>query len=274
MSSNPLLSLVDAHCHLNFEDFDNDRIQVVERAKTIGISRILIPGIDLETSKSALMYASQFPELYTAVGVHPNSGMTWEKDTFDEIKRVAGEPKVVAIGEIGLDYYRDHTPKEIQRTIFLQQLELATEVGLPVIIHNRNASEDIVEILCYWYLTLKRNGSRLAQNPGELHSFSANLDVAKKMVDMNFRLGITGPVTFRNSQLLQSVVLSMPLESLLLETDAPYLAPHPYRGKRNEPANVRIVAEKIAELKSCNIEKVASITTESADQLFDWRDLH
>ena len=265
------MSLVDAHCHLNFDDFDNDRIQVVERAKGIGIHRILIPAIDLETSKSGLIVANQFPEVYAAVGVHPNSGMTWMKDTSQEIKRIAGEPKVVAIGEIGLDYYRDHTPKEIQRSIFIEQLELAAELGLPVIIHNRDATEDIVGILRDWYLPLKRNGSMLAHHPGELHSFSANLDVAKTMADMNFKLGITGPVTFRNSRLLQTVVISMPLESMLLETDAPYLTPHPYRGKRNEPANVRIVAEKIAELKNCPIEKVASITTESADQLFDWR---
>jgi len=274
VSINPALSLVDAHCHLNFTDFDNDRILVIERARGIGISRILIPAIDLVTSRSALKFASQFPEVFAAVGVHPNSGMTWTKETLSEIKLMADETKVVAIGEIGLDYYRDHTPKEVQRKILIQQLELAADLGLPVIIHNRDATDDIVDILRDWYVTLKRIGSKLVNYPGEMHSYSAGLDTARMMVDLNFKLGITGPVTFRNSQLLQSVVISLPLESLLLETDAPYLTPDPYRGKRNEPANVRIVAEKIAELKNCSPGLVAKITTESADQLFDWRVMH
>ena len=166
-----------------------------------------------------------------------------------------------------MDYYRDYAPRELQRSIFQQQLELAADLGLPVVIHNRDASEDIFDILHNWHRELKNRRSKLADHPGVMHSFSGSLDMAKALVAFNFKIGITGPVTFRKSQILQSVVSSIPLESLLIETDAPYLTPHPYRGKRNEPANVRIVAEKIAELKGYPVDKVANITTEEADKL-------
>jgi len=268
--SNSSLSFVDSHCHLNFDAFDHDRGQVVKQARENGIIRILNPGIDIETSKSALRYSIEFPEVYVAVGVHPNSGLSWTLDSNSEIKQLAREKKVVAIGEIGLDYYRDFTPRELQRSIFKQQLELAADLGLPVVIHNREASEEIFDILRNWHRDLENSGSELADNPGVMHSFSGTLDMAKGLVALNFKIGITGPVTYRNSQILQSVVSSIPLESFLIETDAPYLTPHPYRGKRNEPANVRIVAEKIAELKADPIDKVADITTKEADKLFDW----
>ncbi len=265
---------VDSHCHLNFDKFDHDRDQVVQKARENGIIRILNPGIDIETSKTALKYSIEFPEVYVAVGVHPNSGLSWTLSSLSELKQMAEEQKVVAIGEIGLDYYRDYTAKELQRSILQQQLELAADLGLPVIIHCREAFEDILGILQNWHRELIKNCSELADNPGVMHSFSGTLDMAKALVALNFKLGITGPVTFRKSQILQSVVSSIPLESLLIETDAPYLSPHPYRGKRNEPANVRIVAEKIAELKGCPVDKVANITTKEADKLFDWSVIH
>jgi TatD DNase family protein len=208
------------------------------------------------------------------VGIHPNSGLNWTQNSLAEIKQLAGEEKVVAIGEIGLDYYRDHTPRELQRSIFTQQLELAAELGLPVIIHNRDASEDILDILQKWHKALVISRSKLADQPGELHSFSGMLEFAKEIVSLNFKIGITGPVTFRNSQSLQSVVQSLPLESMLVETDAPYLSPDPFRGKRNEPANVRIVADKVAELKTVSVDQVAKSTTEEADKLFNWREIH
>jgi TatD DNase family protein len=165
------LNFVDVHCHLNFEEFDYDRIQAVERAWENGVKRILIPGIDIETSKNALKCSFDFPQVYVAVGIHPNSGLNWTQNSLAEIKQLAGEEKVVAIGEIGLDYYRDHTPRELQRSIFTQQLELAAELGLPVIIHNRDASEDILDILQKWHKALVISRSKLADQPGELHSF-------------------------------------------------------------------------------------------------------
>jgi TatD DNase family protein len=271
---NSSLSFIDTHCHLNFDEFDRDRVQVVERAWENGIKRILNPGIDIETSKTAIKCSFDHPQVFAAVGVHPNSGLSWTQNTLSELKQLAGEEKVVAIGEIGLDYYRDYTPRELQRSIFPKQLELAADLGLPVIIHNREASDDILDIIQNWHHTLNRNGSKLMVHPGVMHSFSGTMDFAKAMVSLNFKIGISGPVTFRNSQLLQSVVSSLPLESILIETDSPYLAPHPFRGKRNEPTNVRIVAVKIAELKMYPIEKVAKITTEEADKLFNWRVIH
>jgi TatD DNase family protein len=272
--SDSTLSFIDSHCHLNFDAFDRDRGQVVQKARELGIIRILNPGIDIETSKTALKYSVEFPEVYVAIGVHPNSGLSWSLNTQSELKQMAGEQKVVAIGEIGLDYYRNYAPRELQLSIFQQQLELAAELELPVIIHNREASEEIFDILKNWHHKLKKSASKLADYPGVMHSYSGTLDLAKALVAINFKIGITGPVTFRNSQILQSVVSSMPLESLLIETDAPYLTPHPYRGKRNEPANVRIVAEKIAELKGYTVDKIADITTEEANKLFDWSVIH
>ena len=267
-------SLVDAHCHLNFDEFDNDRSQVVERAQENGVKRIIIPGIDVETSKTALKYANEFPQVFAAVGVHPNSGLSWTQDSLTEIRQLAVDGKVVAIGEIGLDHYRDHTPWELQHSIFIQQLELAAELELPVIIHNRDAAEEIVDILGNWRNSLLSNGLKLADQPGELHSFSGTPEFANKIVAHKFKLGITGPVTFTNSKELQSIVRDLPLDCLLVETDAPYLSPHPFRGKRNEPANVRIVAEKIAQIKSITVEEVARSTTEVAEKLFNWRDIH
>ncbi len=274
MSPVPSLSLVDTHCHLNLDDFDHDRLQVVERARANGVQRILIPGIDVETSRSAIKYAHQIPEAYAAIGVHPNSALGWTKEALVELKQLAGEGKVVAIGEIGLDYYRNFAPRQTQQAIFLQQLELAAALKLPVVVHNRDASDDIRVILTDWMDKLSASGSQLTVRPGVLHSFSAGVEMAHSMANQHFSIGITGPVTYRNAHELQSVVTSVPLECLLIETDAPYLPPQPYRGKRNEPANVRIVAEKIAELCNQPIELVASITSASADRLFDWRELH
>lgn len=274
MTLNSPLNLVDTHCHLNFDEFDQDRTQVIDRALKNGIKRILVPGIDLETSKTALKCSYDYPQVFAAVGVHPNSCLSWTQNSLLDIKHLAGEEKVVAIGEIGLDYYRDYAPKELQRSIFIQQLELAAELGLPVIIHNRDASEDIFTILQNWHKALVQEGSKLAGHPGELHSFSGTIEFAKEVIASNFKIGITGPVTFRNSATLQSVVRSVPLESLLIETDAPYLTPHPFRGKRNEPANVRIVAEKIAEIKEIPVDLIAMSTTEEADRLFNWREIH
>lgn len=268
------VNLIDAHCHLNFEEFDSDRKLVIDRARENGIIRILVPGIDLKTSKTAIKCAQTYAQVYAAVGIHPNSGKEWTQNSLESIRELANERKVVAIGEIGLDYYRDHTPRDLQRLILLRQLELAAELVMPVIIHNRDAFEDIYEILRDWHNDLIKNKSDLANHPGELHSFSGTLGFAEKMAAFDFKIGITGPVTFRNSQTLQEVVRSMPIEQIILETDAPYLSPQPYRGKRNEPANVRIVAEKIAELKGLPLEQVVKSTTEEADKLFKWREIH
>ncbi len=274
MCSLAQISITDSHCHLDFEVFNKDRLDVINRARENGIDRILNPGIDIETSKAAIKWAEAIPEVYAAVGIHPNDAMSWNETTLEELRSLARSPKVVAIGEIGLDYYRNRAPRDLQRHILSLQLDLATELGLPIIVHNRDAWSDILMILSEWYGKLINNSEILSNNPGVMHSFSGELDNAYKVISLNFRIGITGPVTFHKSATLQSIVSSLPLEYLLIETDAPFLTPHPYRGKRNEPAYVRIVAEKSAELKNQTLETITKITSARADQLFHWREIH
>jgi TatD DNase family protein len=266
------MELTDTHCHLYFEAFDSDRQQVIERARAAGLVRILNPGIDLETSRAAIQLTENYPEVYAAVGIHPNSASAWNLRSLIELRSLANHPKVVAIGEIGLDYYRDRTPVGLQKEVFRDQLALAAELGLPVVLHNRQASDDMLDILSDWHAQLQKSGSQLVDRPGVMHSFSSNLDTARKALAIGFRIGITGPVTFRNAADLQTVVKSLPTDRLLIETDSPFLAPHPLRGKRNEPACVANIAEKIAELHGLLLPTVASVTTASADRLFHWRE--
>lgn len=265
-----MLVLVDTHCHLDFNLFDNDRNEVISRAKEAGLERILNPGINIASSQNVLEYAITQELLYAAVGIHPNEASSWQGDSLDVLENLASNKKVVAIGEIGLDYYRNFSTREFQMYIFQQQLDLAGEVGLPVVIHNRDASEDVIKILSDWCSELIRKESPLVERPGVLHSFSSDLKVAKSAIDFNFYIGFTGPVTFRKAEQLRQIVFELPLEKLLIETDAPFLTPHPYRGRRNEPAYVHYVAEKIAEVKKISLEEVASTTTQNAKKLFLW----
>jgi TatD DNase family protein len=270
--------IVDTHCHLNFDRFDPDRPDVIARARRAGLVAILNPGVDLPSSRAAVRLAGQYNEVFAAIGVHPNDAYTWTTEAPEEIKALAQNPRVVAIGEIGLDYYREWTPQGLQRELFRQQLEIATDVGLPVVIHSRNASEedrraltDVLQILKEWQTELLSRNPMLAENPGVLHSFSGNLDEARQATEIRFRIGITGPVTFRKADELRQVVESLPLERILIETDAPFLTPQPYRGQRNEPAYVRFVAERIAQLHNLPFEHVAKITTANAERLFHWQ---
>lgn len=266
------LELADTHCHLYFDAFDGDREEVIDRAKTAGLVRILIPGIDLETSQAAIQIAEKYSEVYAAVGVHPNSTTEWKRDTLSKLRKLASHPKVVAIGEIGLDYYRDRSPKAIQKRVFLDQLTIAADMELPVVIHNRQASDDILDMMNSWRRLLLERSSKILERPGVMHSFSAELETANKAISLGFKIGVTGPVTFRNATDLQTVVKRVPIEHLLIETDAPFLTPHPLRGKRNEPAYVAKVAEKIAELHELPLSTIADITTANANRLFHWRE--
>jgi TatD DNase family protein len=262
--------LVDTHCHLDFNSFDSDRQQVLERARQAGVEKILNPGINHDSSQKAVALADTTPEVFAAVGVHPNDALDWQKDTITALRTLATQGKVVAIGEIGLDYYRNRAPRELQRQVFSEQLSLAAELGLPVIIHNRDAMADLMQILIEWHESLVASSSHLAERPGVLHSYSEGESPARDAVALNFCVGFTGPVTFRNAPDLQRVAAALPVERLLVETDAPFLSPHPYRGKRNEPAMVRLVVEKIAELHHVPYESIASITTANASRLFQW----
>jgi TatD DNase family protein len=269
--------LADTHCHLNFESFDTDRPEVIARALAAGISRMLNPGVDLLSSQSAILTAGAFEPVFAAIGVHPNDAQTWSQTTLADLKELARQPKVVAIGEIGLDYYWDRAPASLQRTIFEQQLDLAAELDLPVIIHVRDKSpedmpamRDALSILRNWNTRLAQLNSELAQRPGVLHSFSGDRNAALDAIRLNFRIGITGPVTYKNADRLREVAANIPADFLLIETDAPFLTPHPHRGERNEPALVRHIAEKIALIRQISIENIREITSLNAERLFRW----
>ncbi len=271
----------DSHCHLDFDAFDADREQVYLRAREAGVLGILNPAIDLENSRKILAMITANPMIFAAIGVHPNSATTWNENTLGELAELANNPKVRAIGEIGLDYYRDWAPQDIQREVFQAQLELAQRVGLPVIIHVRNASaedqramNDVLSILETWQNGLSSAHSPVKDRVGVLHSFSGDAASAQRAIAMGFYIGITGPITFKNAQELQQVVSELPLDSLLIETDAPFLTPHPFRGKRNEPAYVRLVADKIAVIHNLEPERVAEMTTSNSERLFNWRVNH
>jgi TatD DNase family protein len=265
------MRIADTHCHLDFPRFDKDRETVIEEAKNIGVERILIPAIDIPTSKAAIRLAEKYDLIYAAVGVQPNSGLTWNSGSYDVIETLSSHPKVVAIGEIGLDYYWDKCPKEIQREIFIEQLKLAEDAELPVIIHSRDSVEDTIDILIDWQKELTQRGSKLAENPGVMHSYSGNSKQAQRLEESNFCVGITGPVTFKKADGLRDVVRNVSIENIFIETDAPYLTPEPHRGKRNKPSYTRYIVEKISEVKDLPIDKVGEITTKNSYRVFGWK---
>jgi TatD DNase family protein len=261
------MSLTDTHCHLNFQDFDKDRTFALSRAWDAGIERILVPGIDLDTSQAATKLAEKHAQIYAAVGTHPNSANKWDVRMLGFLDELTCHPKVVAVGEIGLDYYRDWTPQPLQKRIFKEQLDMAAQLDLPVVIHTRNSTpkdrsciNDVLEILAGFQIR------------GVLHSFSGNMEEAKRALDLGFFLGITGPVTFKKAVELREIVAAVPLDCLLIETDSPFLTPVPHRGKRNEPAFVRFVAQKLGEIHSQPPDVVAEITSANARRLFQWSD--
>ena len=237
-----MIELVDSHCHLDESHFDPDREAVIVRAAENGVTRLINPGVDLSSSRTAAALAQRYEGIYAAVGVHPHDAKTLDAAALLELKALAQAYKNVAIGEIGLDYYRDLSPRDVQRRAFQVQLELAAELGLPVIVHDRDAHDDVLAILSDWRST----GEGRA---GVLHSFSGDVILAERALAMGFYIGISGPVTYQNADRLREVVRAVPLERLLVETDAPYLTPHPQRGQRNEPANVRWVAQAVADTK-------------------------
>jgi TatD DNase family protein len=261
--------LVDSHCHLDAPRFDADRDAVIARMAESGVRYAINPGVDLASSRAAVALAlRQHGCIYAAVGIHPHDAKTLDADALEELKRLARLPKVVAIGEIGLDYYRDLSPREAQRRAFEAQLELAAELGLPVIVHDRDAHDDVLGILSNWRESLRSPRSTLHGHPGVLHSFSGDMAMAEQAVALGFFVGVSGPVTYKNADRLRQVVRAAPLERLLVETDAPYLTPQPHRGQRNEPAYVRMVAQAVADVRGLTLEQVATQTMANAGVLF------
>jgi TatD DNase family protein len=260
--------LVDTHCHLDFDAFDTDREAALARALDAKVEIVLNPSTDLENSVGVLALAHKHAAVFAAVGVHPNDSMEWGGGSKDRLKQLAAQRKVVAIGEIGLDYYWDKAPKDVQHKVLREQLDVAAEMDLPVIVHNRESSEDMLAILLEWQAGLQRSGAPLAERPGVLHSFSGDITMAEKAVAANYFIGFTGPLTFKNAAETQRIAAALPLDHILTETDSPFLTPHPHRGQRNEPAHVHLVAEKLAELRGISFDEVADATTANARRLF------
>ncbi|WP_028560746.1 TatD family hydrolase [Paenibacillus pinihumi] len=251
--------LIDTHAHLDSPNFDEDRELVIERAQEAGISRILNVGFNRETIPTTMKLAEKYDFIYAIVGWHPVDSIEMKPQDLDWIASLASHPKVVAIGEIGLDYHWDTSPKDVQQRVFREQINLAKQVNKPIVIHNRDAHEDVVRIL---------KEEKASEVGGVMHCFSGSWETAKLCLDMNFYISFGGPVTFKNARVPKEVLERVPLDRLLLETDAPYLAPHPYRGKRNESAYVRLVAEAAAEIKGKSLEEISRITTENAENCF------
>lgn len=303
--------LTDTHCHLDYSKFDADRDVVLQRALDAGVERIMIPALDYESSLAAIKLSESHLNIFAAVGFHPTDLDKWNDSSLENLRNLISHPnvtlseakgllhsegdssvatrrlpqndmanKILAIGEIGLDYYwvKETDKQAVQRDVLKQQLKLAQEVNKPVIIHMREendawfgqASVDLLAILNEWHRELKTRNHPLQEKPGVLHSFNGNLETAQKAIDLNFFIGVTGPVTYKNAEEKRQIIRQLPLERLLIETDAPFLAPVPQRGKRNEPAFVTHIADKIAEIHTTTREQIAEITTANANRLFGW----
>ncbi|MCH6558871.1 TatD family hydrolase [candidate division KSB1 bacterium] len=250
--------LIETHAHLYFDQFDEDREQVIQRADEADVKRIINIAVDLETSRQCIELAEKYEGLYATVGIHPNDSAKLGKDSLLELGELCGHKRVVAIGEIGMDFYWDRCPAEVQERAFREQIRLAKEVKLPIVIHNREAGPQIIEIL-------KSEGA--SGLSGVFHCFSEDMTIAKEVLDFGFHISFTGNLTFKKSQ-LPEVAEIVPLDKLLLETDCPFLSPEPKRGRRNEPAHVVYIAQKLAEIKKVTFEEITEITTSNAKRLF------
>ncbi|MCI1591572.1 TatD family hydrolase [Heyndrickxia oleronia] len=251
--------LFDTHVHLNDSQYDLDLKEVIQNAQNAGVKKMVVVGFDRPTINRAMELIETYDFLYASIGWHPVDAIDMTDEDLIWIEELTKHPKVVALGEMGLDYYWDKSPKEIQKEVFRKQIRLAKKVKLPIVIHNREATQDIVDIL-------KEEDAQ--EVGGIMHCFSGSPEIARECINMNFYISLGGPVTFKNAKKPKEVALEIPLNRLLIETDCPYLAPHPYRGKRNEPAYVKLVAEQIAEIKGISFEEVAKQTSLNANKLF------
>jgi TatD DNase family protein len=247
--------------------------EVLQKAREAGIGRIVVPAIDIDTSREVIALSREFHEIFAAIGVHPNEEDHFSTDDINLLRILAGEEKVVAIGEIGLDNYHKDVPIEKQIYVFRAQLQLAGELCLPILVHNREADNEVFECLEEWIKTLEAVNSPLIDNPGILHAFSSDLPLAEKAISLGFYIGAAGPITFRNAVERQNVFQNLPPEKVVIETDAPFLTPYPFRGKRNEPSYCVLIAKKLAELWQISEEKVTEITTRNASRIFRWKEL-
>jgi TatD DNase family protein len=250
--------MIDSHAHLQMDEFNDDRDEIVKNAKEAGLSAVIAIGTSLSDSERAAELAGLYDCVYASAGVHPHEVKDMGVSTYDSLRLLTRRDKVVAIGEIGLDFYYNHSSREQQFQRFADQLDMAVELGLPVIIHDREAHRETIEFLAY----------RKGRLRGVLHCFSGDTGMARKCVDLGFHISIAGPVTYKKSEQLQRVAADIPLEWMLVETDSPYLAPQPWRGKRNEPAYVVATARRIAEIRGITAEELEAATDLNTRRLF------
>lgn len=253
------MELFDTHAHLNNDDYDADREATLERARAAGVRLVVNVGYSLESSRASIELAGRCAMVYAAVGIHPHDAGTAPEGYLETLAELAGHPKVVALGEMGLDYYRDLSPRPAQQKVFREQLALARRLDLPVIIHDRDAHGDLMAIL-------QEDG--LGPAGGVMHCYSGSWEMARQCLTMGFYISIAGPVTFPNAPRLKEIAARAPLDRLLVETDAPYLTPAPHRGKRNEPAYVRFTAEEVARQRAMGPEELAQACAENGRRLF------
>ena len=250
--------LADSHAHLEMNDFDRDRDEVIGRARDAGVDLIITVGTTLDDCRKAVSIANKYKNVYAAIGIHPHEVKDIDETTYETLKKLAKMDKVVAFGEIGLDFFRNLSPRDVQIRRFGEQLELASEIGLPIIIHDRDAHQETLEMLGGWK----------GKHRGVVHCFSGNYKMAEKCLEMGFFISIPGAITFGKSEKLQDVIRHIPVTDILVETDAPYLTPHPNRGKRNEPAYVIHTARKVAEIKGLSLEELANVTYQNTRNVF------
>lgn len=261
MAQQSSLGLIDSHAHIQAKEYAGEAEAIVERARAAGVDKIIVIGGagDMSSNNDAVELAASYANLYATVGMHPHDAKDVGRDDLNKLKELTAHSQVIAVGEAGLDYYYDHSPRETQRQIFAEFIRLARDTALPLIVHERNAAHEAAELL-------REEGEKNVR--GVVHCFTGDYEAARHYLELGFYLSFTGIITFKNADPLRDVVRRVPLDRILVETDSPYLTPVPYRGKRNEPAYVRLVAETVAQVKGLPLEDVARVTTENVRELF------
>jgi TatD DNase family protein len=262
---------IDTHCHLNLDVFEENIDQVVKRAREAGVNKIVVPGIDVDTSRMAVKLASKYDSIYAAVGTHPNEVDKFEDSHIEAFKEMLNDPKVVAVGEIGLDFHHHPENAALQEKLLDVMFSLATDHYKPVILHSRNSLDTLIEKVKQWI-----NGQQPISNKyfGVFHGFEGNYTQACQIQSMKMAIGIGGPVTFKNARDKHIMVKEFGIKDLVLETDSPLLSPHPFRGQTNEPYRIPLIAEKLADLLQISMEQVSKITNQNAQSLFRWDEIN